>query len=153
LPNPSGCGKLYISCTSYVLSPTFDASWFVKYLKAETCGVLIDPRGLTILGCNILLYFPPFYRLSEFKQISESTSYLLCTFQHPKLQLPHYPSKMSAHDLQIRHSSLKTPFWESLAITPNLKPSPKHSQTTVSPSPPSQLQPATKAMPSTTPNS
>jgi tetratricopeptide (TPR) repeat protein len=28
---------------------------------------------------------------------------------------------MSAHDLQIRHSSLKTPFWESLAITPNLK--------------------------------
>lgn len=28
---------------------------------------------------------------------------------------------MSAQDLEVHHSSLKTPFWESLAITPNLK--------------------------------
>jgi hypothetical protein len=42
-------------------------------------------------------------------------------FHNLKLGVSHSSRKMSAEYFAIKHSSIQTPFWESLAITPNLK--------------------------------
>jgi Tetratricopeptide repeat len=93
---------------------------FPMCIEREIRELRVDMTTVSGSGGSICYSFAQVHQVTAFR--SKNLSGIHHIFRVvEKNCVSHYHYKMSANYLAVKHSSLQTPFWESLAITPNLK--------------------------------